>query len=860
MKFRHSTIAIAVSGALSALIFTSAALAQTTPAAAPAAAGAKAETPAEKAAREAKEKAAAEAKAREQATQTETIVVTATGRSQAASTIPYNVTAITEEQLRDENITDVKKLIADSVSINAPGNSARFADSVTVRGLNVSSVTANNLEQFVRTTLAYYLDSTPLPNIGYRIKDISRVETLLGPQGTLYGAGSLGGTIRYITNQPKLDKMEGRVTTSIYQTKGGDFSTDTDVMFNAPLASNVALRLSVARLDEGGYTDRVSNPPWRTGSFALVSQPDPSNNVYKNDDWQRVTGGRLSLLWKVTNNLSLTYAHAEQDQRANGSTGTSLTPLRVANALTPTELLAAWRAGSGSFTSACVALNNCRFTSQLTTPPAVEQDTVISRYPEFADRNFKLDSLDLEWTLPFARLTSSTSQFKDTRAGMADYLSQGEIFYFRLGDAGGRIDSGRTAFITFDNSYKGLSHETRLTSIGNGPLQWIAGVYHTKQDRSLRFSEFLPGGDVYNGINRARSGGLTDELYRENLGREYRETAVYGEIGYKILPQWLTTVGARVFNYKDTGIANIRDYSFDLVNNNVNQTGGENGKSYFKFNTSYQFNRDSLAYFTFSQGFRRGGTNPFRDVPSGSTVLRVSAENREYKPDTTNNFELGLKSQFLNGDLYVQAALFQINWKDPQTDRAQDIEGFPVNGTANAADARTRGVEMQLRYRFLRNWQVRYNTAYTEGEFVATRTNCLYEGNTTRECRTWGKGGKLGGGPKTKHTGSFRYNTNLENGAYLWAQLSGRYVGKVPVARTDSEAALQRFRPAYFMSNFNTGISKGAWDLNIWVQNLQNKREVVSEQVTGGGVGDLSGARVIYTTPRTLGATVTFSF
>ena len=120
----------------------------------------------------------------------EQIIVTSGRREQAASSVPYNITAISQETLRDENITDAKKLIQQSVSISAPGNSARFTDSVTVRGLNVSPVNANNLEQFVRSTLAYYLDDTPLPFIGYRIKDISRVEQLLGPQGTLYGAGT----------------------------------------------------------------------------------------------------------------------------------------------------------------------------------------------------------------------------------------------------------------------------------------------------------------------------------------------------------------------------------------------------------------------------------------------------------------------------------------------------------------------------------------------------------------------------------------------------------------------------------------------------------------------------------------------
>jgi iron complex outermembrane recepter protein len=167
-----------------------------------------------------------------------------------------------------------------------------------------------------------------------------------------------------------------------------------------------------------------------------------------------------------------------------------------------------------------------------------------------------------------------------------------------------------------------------------------------------------------------------------------------------------------------------------------------------------------------------------------------------------------------------------------------------------------------VHYRFLSNWTARYSTAYTLGEFVDTKRNCLYVNNPTTECRTWGKGGKLGGGPKWKHNASLRFNTTLDGGTYLWASLSGRHVGKVPVNRTDSEVALQRFRPAYVMYNWNMGLSNGPWDLNLYVQNLANKREIVSEQITGDANtgGDLSGPRVTYTTPRTIGATVSYSF
>jgi iron complex outermembrane recepter protein len=843
MKFPNTKLtplALAVSGALTALILTGNTFAQTSPPAA--SAPAKAETAAEKTAREAREKADAEKK---QETKVETIVVTASGRQQSANKIPYNVTAISEEQLREENITDIKKLIAQSASINAPGNSARFADSVTVRGLNISPVNANNLEQFVKTTLAYYLDDTPLPNIAYRIKDVSRVETLLGPQGTLYGGGSLGGTVRYITNQPSLKATTARLDTSVYKTQGGDPSLDTHLVLNLPLTESVAFRASLSTLNEGGYIDRISNPPWRTGAFAWTTQPEGGKNVYKNDDWQRVKGGRLSALWKVSPDVSLTFAHTQQEQRANGTSAVSLNPLPIANARNAADITSYIR--DPNF-SPCTG-TACRFRDPFATPFTVNDRSVISRYPEFADRNFKLDSIDLDWDFSFGRLHSSTSTFEDTRVGQADYASQGWSFYFDLGDAGGAFDSGRSAYITFNNKYKGLNHETRITSKGDGPLSWIAGLYYTEQKRSLRFSEILPGIDAYVPINRARAGGNTDEGYRENLASEYKETAVYGEIGYRIVPAWLTTIGGRVFKYDDTAIAEIRDYSFDLVNNNVRVNKGDNNKSIFKINTSYQFGTDFLAYATYSQGFRRGGTNGFRNV--GTRV--VAPDVQQYQPDTTDNLEAGIKGYLLSRKLYVQTNYFQIDWKNVQTYYSQSINGFPVNGTANGPDARTKGWEIQSRYRLTDNWQLQYSGAYTTAKWKGTKTVCLYTNGTS--CRTWSAGGILGGTPEWKHNASIRWNTFLQDGTYLWASLGGRYAGKIPVDRSDDPNVIISSRDPYSLYNASLGFSKGPLDANLWISNLANKRAEIS-----GQAGGIIGPRIIYATPRTIGLNLSYNF
>ncbi len=790
---------------------------------------------------------AQEAPADEDDQNKEDIVVTASGRSIGASKVPYNVTAQDEEALREANITDIKRLIADSPSINAPLNGARFADSVTVRGLNVSPVNANNLEQFARSTLAYYLDDTPLPNIAYRIKDISRVETLLGPQGTLYGAGSLGGTVRYITNKPDFDAVSGRVSTSIFMAQGGALSHDTDAVINLPIAPTLALRASVSRLDDNGYTDRVSNPSWRTGIYKWTTFPNASKNLYKNDDYNRVTSGRVALAWALSDDITVTLSHAQQKQLAHGTTATSLLPRGIANATTPAQITS-YIQDPGA-TLPCEIANNCQYTNSLETPFLVGRDTVASRYPEFAHRKFRLSSAELDADLGFANLHSSTSYFKDSRRGQADYAGQGWLFYWGFGDAGAAFDSGRSAFITFDNTYKGWNHETRLTSAGDGPFSWIAGIYFTDTDRSLKFSEFLPGLDAYNGINRTASGGNVDEGYRENLASGYREIAAYGELAYAVTPRWKVTVGGRVFNYKDRAISQIRDYSFDLVNNNVDVTVSVKGKSYFKFNTSYDITDDALIYATVSQGFRRGGTNGFRNV--GARVVDPAVQ--AYKPDSTINYEAGLKGFFADRRLYLQANVYQIDWKDVQTYYSQDISGFPVNGTANGPDARSRGFEGMVRFNLSDALSVNFATAYTDAKWSGTRTVCLYTNGTS--CRTWTKGQELGGAPKWKNTASIRYAGDIGENAQAWASLSGRFLGSVQVDRADFPTDDVPSYPSYATFDLRGGVELGDLDIGLWVENFTNKRAQVSQQNDR-----VMGARILYTAPRTYGLNLSYSF
>lgn len=772
------------------------------------------------AAAQAERKEATDSTDKDKPVQLETVVVTAGKRQEQAHRLPYNVTAISEQTLREENITDLKRLIAASPSIDAPPNSARFTDSVTVRGLNISSVSANNIEWFTRSTLSTYLDDTLLPSIGFRIKDVARVETLLGPQGTLYGGGSLGGAVRYVTNKPQIGKLTGEVNTSLYKVKyGSSLSNDTDAVINAPLAENLALRVSLARLDDKGYTDRYAGvPSYLNVATPWTPKPDAGQVLYKDDDWYKANTARASLLWRVTPDLELRLTQGWQSGTAHGTSGGQLLP------------------ASGS-------------PARYTAPLAWDQQTVLSPYPEYTDRKINLTTFDLDWRLAgLGQLHSSTSRFTDTRTGQADYLGTGSFFYGDLGYSRYKISSpkfsGNTGYITYDNRNRGTLHETRIVS-EPGVLSWIAGIFLTTQDKGNQYSEWMP---------TLPGRGRPDEGYLEDQQSHYREQALFGELSWKATERLTLTAGARLFSYRDRASTQIEDYAFDLVTGKIDNSERQNGKSYYKLNASYSLTPDLLSYATFSQGFRRGGANGFRGIEGKQIDPALLA----YQPDHTDNLELGVKGFMLDRQIYLQADVYELLWKDPQTYFSQDIQGFPVWGTTNGPKARTRGVELQARWKPSHHWEFNLASTYSRGEWAGTKEVCLYVDRDPDSCRTYAKGGKLGGNAPWKHSAGVRWTEDWGD-SQVHVGLNAFHMGVKASDRGDSPDDKPFEYKAYTTYRLSAGLSQDLWDASFWVDNLSNNRELVSFQGTSA-VASRVGLRGIYLTPRTVGVNLSWRF
>lgn len=775
----------------------------------------------------------------------ELIEVTASGRVTTANDLPMNISAMGAEELRTKNISDIKDLIAESVAISAPGNSNRFAESVTVRGLNVANVNANNLERFATSTLAYYLDAAPLPNIAYRIKDVSRVETLLGPQGTLYGGGSLGGTIRYITNKPDLEEFSVDFNTNVYQVKKGSLSHDTDLVINAPLTDTLAARVSLARLDDGGFTDRIVNPVWLSEEQKRIGSPNNGQELYEDDDWEKTNSARVQLLWQPSDDLSINFSHIEQAQLAHGTRGASRWDVDQACAFE--------------------GKTECDYISQ-TAPFQVDEYTIQSVHEEYSDRDFSMSSVELNWDLDFATLSSSISHYDDARVGQGDYLFEGFFYYSVLAylPSVSFENTNQSGFVSYDNTYSGTTHETRLTSKDDGNFSWIAGIFTTQQDKQLKFWERFVGLDDamvadYGGFDprlEYPDRKYVDTGYDENISSEYSEQAIYGEASYKITPEWTITGGARFFRYEDNAFKSINDYTGYLgIDEGDSNTDGT--ESIFKFNTSYNFNDNALAYLTISQGFRRGGTNGFR--PDGD--LQVAQSTQNFEPDTTTNKEIGVKASMLDRQLFVQAAIYQIDWHNTQTYYSQNLLGFPLNGTTNGPDAQSEGVELDLRYNLNDQFSIRASYAKSEAEFTETREVCLFEDGSS--CRTWLAGDSLGGTPDARKNLSISYYDELGDGS-VDADLSFRFIGDQQSARQDSnlleDGSIELDEPYIFEGyntvNFSISYSSDNWKVGAYIDNLTDELGETSYQRVGGTFGYKS----IYIQPRTIGMTFSYNY
>ena len=575
------------------------------------------------------------------------IVVTAGKREQNIQDVAGAVTAISGEALAKSGAVDLSDFVT-----QAPGLA------FTRRGPSQNRLSIRGLTSFSGTDSEFpmvglYIDEVPIsdsvaPDAG--LIDLERVEVLRGPQGTLYGEGSMGGTVRFVSAKPNLSSFEGAVDGELSTTRFGGTNYKGSAILNAPIVTDkIGLRLVGFYQNDAGFVDNAA-----FGS--------------KNDDAYDRYGARGTLLLKPSDDLTVTL--------------------------------------SGTYQKFKGGLEPVVFRAPIlgVTPPLLTQfgDTVAYRQvKERLDDRLAFGSLVVNYDFGRATLTSATSYYDRSFGGVNDEAatSRGvEAGFAPLAAAFG-IDPfflQNGTVVNFDSSKKTFAQEVRLVSDAKSALRWtIGGYYRNRKNTSLndaKAPDIIPILSFFNP-------GTQGELLNTFSSVKFEQYAVFGEATYALTDRLDVTGGLRWFRETITGEQVIKtpDFGFDDLGNpsptfGVVQTlilptlTTRESRFLWKLGASYKAGDDVLLYASAAQGFRPGGVNARFD-PNSTTSPRA------FQSDGVISYEVGVKSSWLDRALTVNIATYQTNLKDAQFLDGRDPR---FNVIRNAGRARITGVELEI--------------------------------------------------------------------------------------------------------------------------------------------------------------------
>ncbi|MDY6946293.1 MAG: TonB-dependent receptor [Pseudomonadota bacterium] len=734
------------------------------------------------------------------------VIVTASRRATDISDIPYNISAVSGDDLTRTNTTDLASLARQIPGFTYLDRGPRFAAATVpiIRGLNASDTSRRGLVQEQMPVGSYIGNSSAE---GYfPLDDVQRVEVLRGPQGTLFGAGALGGTIRLIPNDPKLGEWSADVNVGgSVVAHSSDLGYTGSALVNMPLGEIAALRLSGKYDNQPGFIDqksiirRVGDPNLSAPVLAAPGDVANSSAVYYDDkdmNEAEVRNFRASLLVEPTSGFSVNLAYNRA--KLEGTGGPETNP-RYAGGLSP-------------------------FDARITLP-ASDSYSLVSLIHQPYSRLSQLTSLDMSFDLGFATL-SSTSSYLETE-GVANVDVTGGIFALPPGllevYVGDPVSPRFVDTSVYDDQARGVMQELRLVSNdGDGPLSYVAGAYYEKKKKDLSWDAFAPG--LYE--QGVASGGMPPltlppygRQYHQVLHDKFTDKSLYGELTWHMTKRLDATVGTRVFWQE---ISQRQGFTSDVLDfAATTQISRSTQDHIVKANLSYEFSDGHRAYATFSQGYRRGGGNA---VPTDG-FLQEPAALLVYEPDTANNYEIGIKGRLASG-LRYSADVFYIDWQHPQIGSMTPVSGFPV--VVNVPDAQSRGVEFEVHTPlFSENLEVGLDYAYADATLLEGFCIPVGDGGGgVIPCGITGqKDARLPG--NSRHSGSVTvsYRQDLGADAGIDYSLNATYKSDM-VNNLQSSLAPIGTLPAYTLLNASASFDFRQMTISAFCTNLLDRRVV----------------------------------
>lgn len=693
----------------------------------------------------------------------EEITVTATRRVQSVRDVPYNIQAISGNTLELLGARDQRDFARMVPGLSMVDSGARNGVDFVLRGLT----TGGNSGTLGQTTTTYVDDTQVdlyLGLLDLKLLDVERIEVLRGPQGTLYGGGAIGGTIRYISSSPDLEEVSARLGTSLSSTRHGGNNYDVTGMVNLPLIEDrLAIRANLGKFDNGGYIDNT-----RLGVEGV--------------NWDDTLSGRLAVLARPTDEFEIELTHYYQ---------------------------------RGKYGDASVAVEGLgEYEMDYNAPVGQSRNRV------------SLTNLAVTYDLGWSELTSSSSYVNEREHALDDntFFIRDQVFASFLFPEELPELTVTTERLTFAETF---SQEFRLVSTDTEKWDWLVGAYWYDRDATERLQERVPipfpGQEAFETDIIWAPLNDDKEYYFEADPSTIQQWAVFGEIGLRLTPELRVSLGARHFDYKlretfyaidqyfgweardENGLARTTpfpdEYSFGVA---------DDDGQIFRFNASYDLSDDSLIYTTIAEGYRPGGFNLV--TPNTGVPL----DERAYDPDSIVSYEIGGKFALLDRRVYVSSAVYYIDWSDIQTDVPTDL-GFSISG--NAGKATVRGVELEVQSSglFADGLSLSAGYSWTGAEleesiidlglagnhvpYVAEHAASFVANYDIAMDNGWAAGITL----NTSYTGD-SYSTF---GPFIPLE-DGSLVPNAQFLKAD----------AYWLTDFSARLSKPSWELRLFVDNV----------------------------------------
>jgi iron complex outermembrane receptor protein len=758
---------------------------------------------------------AAQARPDAMSDQIQVVRVTAQKREEDPNKVAMSISAVSGAALQAQHVNDITDLtrVVPNISFTAAsgnGGAGPGTSNIEVRGISSSAGAA---------TVGIYLGEVSITvgnvytmgSVEPKFFDIDRVEVLRGPQATLYGASSMGGTIKFVPNEPDLKEREFRTYAEASTTKGGSANYSANVVVNFPLlADELALRIGAQAQRTGGFINQVD------GDGKLLAA-----NINKIGDQAL----RLALKWK---------------------------PIR---ALTITPSLYYQKVDAEDISAFNTELPNYQAQKQVREP---SRDTLLT------------PNVTVNWDLGKADLTSSTSYFQRkfdrTQNGSAYNSYSLSTFLASTVDGGtappALIDAiaALPSAVWLNNKVRQVAQEFRLASkpyeTAVSPWTWLGGMYFSNQhtnidendpifgvnDTFARFGFSSADPDILPGAYPGAFPG--DNAFSGSFRFREKQSSVFGEANYYFTPALHATLGARYL--KGDSTLNQKNGLY-LAGAGNNSRSSLSSKAFMpKYALTWEVDPANTLYASVAKGFRLGGSNVF--VPPTTCGQDLEANGVEnapatYAPDSLWSYEVGSKSRFLNNRLSINADVFYVKWKNIQQGVYLPTCGYTYN--ANAGDAISKGVEFEIKAKPIPGLTLSASGGYVKAEL--SNDKGLQNGIVGAVA-----GAQIQGVPKYNAAVNAQYNFAVFGDKSAFVMGSVQWVGASKGSLDPDQTDYQR--PAYHTADFSAGMSFNRCDLSVFVKNAFDTDTVIQHPQVASIV---QGYRV---PPRSIGMSLAAKF